>query len=103
MTFIIEEATREQVAKFLPDLIEKAFKSYEEFMSANIDTTPAGFSKHHMAGKVALAHVHLLLKTAQLIDVKIEGAEEMKKLLPESLEDMKKLKDGNFTDFESGS
>jgi len=82
MVNTLDEATRKQVAVFLPELITKTLQSYYDFVSAGPETaTPAktsskSFSEHHSAGKVALAHLDLLLKLANLADVKTSLSED---------------------------
>lgn len=73
MSIQIEEATREQVAEFLPAALKKALSSYEDFMNSNnAHDTTENFSKHHTACKVALAHVQLLLRLAEWANVQLE-------------------------------
>jgi hypothetical protein len=70
MTVKVEEATRQQVAVFVPEAIQKAVESYYHFMDLEIESTAKKFAEHHSAGKVAVAHIQLLLKLAQWADVK---------------------------------
>lgn len=61
------EATRKQIARFLPDALAKALTSYREFTERD-DLSKEGsknFSLHHTACKAALAHIELLLKLAK--------------------------------------
>jgi hypothetical protein len=69
MTDRIEDATRAQVASFLPAAIEKALASYHAFSDQDIPDDAKGFSAHHGACKVAIAHVELLLKLARWADI----------------------------------
>lgn len=69
MTVKIEEATRKQVAVFVPEAIRKAIDSYHGFMDSKIETEAKKFAEHHGAGKVALAHIELLIKLAKWADV----------------------------------
>lgn len=69
MTDKIEHAGREQIATFLPDAIAKALTSYHRFADSSIPDDPKGFSAHHGACKVAIAHVELLLKLARWADL----------------------------------
>ncbi len=72
MTIEIEEATRKQVADFLPHAVKKAFESYYDFVNAEPSvptkdkTRDKLFSEHHAACKAALAHIELLLKLGRL-------------------------------------
>ncbi len=73
MTKVIEKMTREQIAKFLPDAIQKTLESYQEFMAQPVDVcddikndqTSKIFSEHHKACKAAISHLELLLKLAK--------------------------------------
>lgn len=70
----IEDATRVQVALFLPAAIEKALDSYHAFSDQDIPDDAKGFSAHHGACKVAIAHVELLLKLARWADIDSDSA-----------------------------
>ena len=73
----IDNATRQQVAEFLPAAIQKALNSYHAFMDNGVDTTTAKeFSEHHKAGKVAISHVELLIKMAEWAGIDKGGEEE---------------------------
>lgn len=61
----IKTLTRQNVAGFLPDAISKALDSYYIFMDQEVPEDAKGFSAHHGACKVAIAHVELLLKLAK--------------------------------------
>ena len=76
MTDKIEYAGREQIATFLPDAIAKALTSYHRFADNSIPDDPKGFSAHHGACKVAIAHIELLLKLARWADLPDETAED---------------------------
>ena len=91
MTVKIEEATRKQVAVFVPELIEMTLQSYRDFMNGGPDDPPSEdmetgkarpksaskvFAEHHNAGKVALTHLELLLKLASLMNVTSEATKE---------------------------
>lgn len=69
MNDTVEDATRSQVASFLPAAIERALASYHVFSDQAIPDDPKGFSAHHSACKVAIAHVELLLKLARWAEV----------------------------------
>lgn len=64
----IEAAMRESIAKFLPNALEKAISSYENYMNKDPKEIK-DFKAHHDACKVALAHIDLLLKLAKLADI----------------------------------
>ncbi len=76
MTDKIEYAGREQIATFLPDAIAKALTSYHRFADNSIPDDPKGFSAHHGACKVAIAHVELLLKLARWADLPDADSED---------------------------
>ena len=98
----IEDATRVQVASFLPAAIEKALASYHVFSDQDIPDDAKGFSAHHSACKVAIAHVELLLKLARWADVEsglpdetdrlsamlISAAEEVRRYHTEEADDL---------------
>lgn len=76
MTEKIEYAGRDQIATFLPDAIAKALTSYHRFADNSIPDDPKGFSAHHGACKVAIAHIELLLKLARWADLPDANAED---------------------------
>ena len=63
----VEQATREQIADFLPEAIRLAFESYKEHMSTTIKTD--AFESHHKQAKVAISHIELLIKLAKWADL----------------------------------
>lgn len=78
----IENLTREQIAKFLPDAMERALGSYKEFISsaASVDESK-NFKAQNDAGKVAIAHIRLLVELAKWADLPEEsGAVSQDKL-----------------------
>lgn len=91
----IEATMRLRIAEFLPQAIETAMLSYQEF-SEEQATLPASealdvakddkakiFKAHHDACKVAIAHIELLIKLAKwadLPDPELSGQEESKML-----------------------
>jgi hypothetical protein len=73
----IEDSTREQVAIFLPLAISKAANSYRDFMEVEKDKNASQkFAEHHKAGKVAIAHLELLLRLARWADLPGDQAAE---------------------------
>lgn len=96
MAITLDEATRKQVADFLPGLIEKILQSYCDFINTGPDLeaddakkTPSNentnqkrkgvsksFAEHHSAGKVALTHLELLLELAALTKVHTDMSAE---------------------------
>jgi len=84
----IEEATRKQVAEFLPPVIKRTFGSYHDFVQQEPDNTQSKlFKEHHAACKVAIAHIALLLSLASKVEVDVQtiAAEdpEMRKAIDE--------------------
>jgi len=69
MTKKIEEGTRLQIARFLPDAIARALSSYHEFSQREVPKDAKEFSAHHSACKVAIAHIELLIKLARWADL----------------------------------
>lgn len=68
----IEEATRKQVAAWLPGALESTLGSYHRFSGQEAPLGAKEFLEHHKAGQVAVAHINLLLKLAQWADVEQE-------------------------------
>lgn len=65
----IENQTRARISAFLPDAIAQALTSYHRFADQNIPEDAKGFSAHHSACKVAIAHIELLIKLARWADL----------------------------------
>lgn len=65
----IESASRDQIARFLPDAIATALNSYHLFSERKVSEEPKEFAAHHGACKVAIAHIELLLKLARWADL----------------------------------
>jgi hypothetical protein len=61
--------SRDDIAKFLPTALEKAFTSYHDFMEIDFPNEAKEFGAHHTAAKVAIAHIELLMKLATLADL----------------------------------
>jgi hypothetical protein len=71
----IESQSRDQIAAVLPEAINKALESYHHFVATQAPyDDPKGFAAHHSAGKVAIAHIELLLKLARFVDLPTEAA-----------------------------
>lgn len=66
---LLEDTSRAHIARFLPQAIGKALESYHSFMGQDVPDDAKGFSAHHTAAKVAIAHIDLLLKLARWADV----------------------------------
>lgn len=97
MTTRIEDQSREQIAEFLPESIRKALTSYKEFMEEQKAGGKAkDFKEHHMACKVAISHIELLLKLARwadLPDADVQGQNDQVVLLAALTEAEKELKE----------
>ncbi|MBI2233992.1 MAG: hypothetical protein HYU57_03160 [Micavibrio aeruginosavorus] len=65
----IQDASREQISAFLPEAIRTALNSYQEFSGRAVESAPREFKEHHMACKVAISHIDLLLKLAGWADL----------------------------------
>lgn len=72
----IENASRAQIAVFLPDAIAKAITSYQVYMQSKDSTKIGDFKEMHSTGKAAIAHIELLLKLARWADLPEAGALE---------------------------
>ncbi len=60
----VRDETRRQILRFLPSALRQALASYHTFSGNEIPEDSKGFSAHHNACKVAVAHIELLLKLA---------------------------------------
>lgn len=81
MSTNIENVSKEQLSRFLPDALHKAIASYQTFMDRKIGSEPKegdkdvvrdiakDFAAHHAACKAAIAHIELLLKFARWADL----------------------------------
>ncbi|MCB9988647.1 MAG: hypothetical protein H6868_04835 [Rhodospirillales bacterium] len=71
MTDTISDATRAQIAEFLPRALGTAIASYELFFDRQPEEKedPKDFKAHHDACKVAIAHIELLIKLAKWAEV----------------------------------
>ena len=77
MNISIENQNRAQIAEFLPEAIRKALTSYKQFMEEQtVGTKAKDFKEHHMACKVAISHIDLLLKLAQWADLPDKSAQD---------------------------
>jgi hypothetical protein len=65
---------RAQIAETLPQAIDKAIASYQEFMDDPDSHAAGDFKNHHTACKAALAHIELLLKLAELVNIDADDA-----------------------------
>lgn len=63
-----DNITRDQALAFLPDAIRTALVSYQAFCQRDIGEDAKSFKEHHMACKVAVAHIELLLKLARWVN-----------------------------------
>lgn len=70
----IEEAAREKLAAFLPRALSRALESYSQFIERDAPGDSKGFSGHHMACKVAITHIDLLLKLARWANLPEQGS-----------------------------
>lgn len=70
---MLDDKSRERIAEFLPDALATALQSYYSFAKTDIPDTAKGFSDHHNACKVAIAHIDLLLKLAKWAHLPDDG------------------------------
>lgn len=80
----IEARTRQQLAVFLPSAITKALATYRELTNIAINKDAAEYKKHQEACKVAVAHIHLLVKLARDV-ASLGGADDPKKETDDSM------------------
>jgi len=76
MSTKIEDLSRKQISRFLPDAIAQALTSYHRFSEQPVPEAAKEFSAHHSACKVAVAHIELLLKLARWADLPDAQAED---------------------------
>lgn len=84
MTENVNEETRKRIAGFLPDALDIALQSYHSFLRSDIPPDAKGFSAHHSACKIAIAHIELLLKLAKwahLPDDNVVGEDQQRRLV----------------------
>lgn len=74
----IEAGSRARIAAFLPEAIGKALESYYAFVAQEVSDDVKAFSAHHSAGKVAIAHIELLLKLARFVDLPTRQERELR-------------------------
>lgn len=72
----LDDGARERIAEFFPDALRKALDSYQEFMEGMPPAEAKDFKDHHIAAKVAIAHIELLIKLGQWAQLAGEGAAE---------------------------
>ncbi len=63
--------TQEQLKQSIPEAMQIAILSYQEFADRGEQDSKASdkFKDHHNACRAALTHIELLLKLARLVDV----------------------------------
>lgn len=95
----LEDATRKQVAEFLPCALSRAISSYQGFTETEADIDDLKrYAEAQKAGKIAIAHIHLLLKLAEW--AKIEDGEkfppDVKKFLETAQQEVNHYDSSNF-------
>lgn len=74
---MFEIKTKEQIAVFLPQAIEMALSSYENFYkSGQMFENAKEFTAHHSACKAAIVHIEQLIKLARWADDGVEVSDE---------------------------
>lgn len=94
----IEDATRKQVADFFPQALSRALESYRGFTdTVNEIEDSKKYAEHNKAGKVAIAHIHLLLKLAEWAGLdKAPAGPDLQTLLGAAHADITRLKNERF-------
>lgn len=90
-----EKPLQPDVSDCLQKAISKALDSYHCFMEQDAPEDAKGFTAHHNAAKVAIAHVELLLKIAKSSSYESaanNGTEELKGLLKEAQDEVETYK-----------
>lgn len=72
----IEASARDRIAQFLPVALSAAMQSYQQFSEGEIADGAKGFTAHHTACKVAIAHIELLIKLARWADLPGAGPDD---------------------------
>ncbi len=95
----IEDATRKQVAEFLPCALSRAISSYKGFIKVDADIDDSKkYAESQKAGRVAIAHIHLLLKLAEWAE--LEDSEKLppdiKKFMEEAQQEVNHYDSSNF-------
>ena len=70
----LEGQSRQEIAKALPCALKTALQSYERFMADENRKDASSFKSHHDACKAAIAHIQLLTKLVEWVEV---GKEEV--------------------------
>lgn len=79
---VLEKKLRDAAADFLPKALKMAIESYETLLPVGKDGAPVlaadkesgdAFKVYHDRGKVALAHIELLLKVAERVGMNDAG------------------------------
>lgn len=96
----LEDATRKQVAEFLPCALSRAILSYKGFIETDADIDDSKkYAEAQKAGRVAVAHIHLLLKLAEwaeMDDVE-KFPPDVKKFLETAQEEVNHYNSSNFS------
>ncbi len=73
----IEDDTRQQISRFLPDAIARALTAYHEFTKSDAEEKDCKkFAANHAACKAAVAHIELLIKLAKWAELPDAKAED---------------------------
>ncbi|PCJ98574.1 MAG: hypothetical protein COA45_07595 [Zetaproteobacteria bacterium] len=90
----IEADARVRIAKFIPKALATAIASYQSFSQRNMTKELSDFKKHQDACKVAIAHIQLLVKLAEWVELpdvlakNAEPAEDMLGLMETAKEEI---------------
>lgn len=93
----LQDDVRERIAKALPNVLGKAIEDYEKFLQPKENEnkkekeTPKEFKDRHDACKAALAHIALIVKTAEQVGgMQKTGGEAQQKFLEDLLLEARK-------------
>lgn len=92
----IEDFTRLQIADFLPDAVDRAIKSYDEFPETASAEYSKDFKARHDARRMAIAHVKLLIDLAKWADLPEEMVAISQDKLADMIENASKEIEGHF-------
>lgn len=88
---VLEKKLRTQAAEFLPQALKTAILSYQSLLNPEaIKKEDDPFRSYHDRGKIALAHIELLLKVAERVgmDDGLENNDDLHDLIFQAQKDV---------------